>query len=157
MGLFSDANEHSFTGRPDRLTDFLGQHVLEVVGLAAGVGSHSGQSYYSADLRIIDSDNPDVVAGQTVRWTAVKHGKFPQYFFNDVRSLLAAITNTAPESISEEVMEFSVGQAADQEEGAQPLKGTQIRAAISRKVKNGKQVLNKDGEPLNGAQFISAS
>ena len=109
-----------------------GNYVVEISAVKSGTKNQTAQPYFVAELDIIESDNPDFAPGDTVTWMTMVH-QYRRYFLEQVKGFVATTMDAHPEEVTEEVMEYVVGED-------QPLVGKKlsVRAFLGTNQKTGK-------------------
>lgn len=132
--IFNGANEAELTGkRPPRLGDYRGTHLLKVDMLKEGIGQGKKRDpFAAADFEVAKSTNPQLAKGDKVGWAATKNAAWPEYFFSDVKRLLAGIgvAGGDPEKVTEKAMIKAFG-------AEQPAKGRFVLVKVTSRVKDG--------------------
>ncbi len=122
----------------------VGTYVLKVLqcrdgNLPEAIG---GDFYFASDFEIVESSNDECPAGTEAGWMTVL-GKFPQYFKQDVKAYLIAVTGAGESDITEE----SPAEATAEDN---PLQGRLVIA----QVENGSKVDPKTGNPYTKVRFM---
>lgn len=133
-----------------RVRQFPGAHLLKVEQLKSGIGQgkNRGKAFFGGDFEVVKTTNPDAKGQTGVRWTTMKNEQWPEYFFTDIKLVLAAIgfKGGDPAKITEEIM----AAAGPENAGApQPAKGKYVGCKVYRKIKD-------DGKPVMECEFFKA-
>ena len=96
-----------------------GNYVGVIQAVKQGRTNQEDKPYFVAEFKLVESDNPNLRVGSLVAWMTMLN-KYKRYFLEEVKGFVAAATDSAPEDVTEEVVEFVTGED-------QPLVGNFMR------------------------------
>ncbi len=130
--IFSGADEARLMGKKTpRIGDFNGVHVVKVKEINSGVSAEKKKQFYSVACAVVKTNNTDAQALEG-RITFVKNGSYPEYFFSEIKYVLAALTGRKPEEIKQAAIEKSSSPE-------QKARGRTFGVRVTPKYKNGKR------------------
>lgn len=122
---FSGIRDASPSNRNRRLEP--GQYLLKVEALRYFVSTKTHKPVFVADFEVVDSSHADFAPGDIVSYPVVQ-GKFANYFFADIKQVIAAVSNLKDEEVDEETADSAVSEE-------QPLKGETVRCFVTPNAK----------------------
>ena len=124
MGMFAGIDEVEVHQKARYIEP--GNYLVEVQAVKQGRTNQGDKPYFLAELKILESDNPDFSEGAAVTWITMLH-KYKKYFLQDTKGFVSIATGSEPEEVTEDVIEFVTGDE-------QPLVGVNLRARAWTKV-----------------------
>jgi len=136
MGMFAGISE--VTVRQQNRYVEPGNYTVEIEAVKSGRTKQAEKPYFVVELGVVESDNPEFNAGDTMCWMTMVR-EYKKYFLEDVKGFISTTMDCAPEEVTEEVVEFVTGDE-------QPLVGKRLslRAYEGNNAKSGKTYTESD-------------
>jgi len=131
MGMFAGIEEVEVKRRSRYIEP--GNYRVLIEGVKTGRAITSEKPYFVADLKVIESDNPEFAVGSTVTYMTMVH-TYKRYFLEEVKDFVSVATKSTPEEVTEMVVEYVAGEE-------QPLVGVEmlVNAWSETSKKSGKE------------------
>lgn len=107
MGIFSSIGKTQGTRqRGSFLTP--GTYIVEVTACRHVCSQKDGSEYFTAELDVVESNNPNHPVGSPATWMCKLNGKFPQSALADVKSFVVAAVGCVDSEVDEGMIEDHV-------------------------------------------------
>jgi hypothetical protein len=107
MGMFAGIEEVTVKQRSRYVEP--GEYIAKISAVKKGRTKQEEKSYFVVELEVEESTNPDFAAGDQVTWMTMVN-KYKHYFLEEVKGFVATATDSRPDEVTEEVVEFVTGE-----------------------------------------------
>ena len=141
MGMFAGIDEVKVNKRTRYVAP--GNYRGKIEEIKYGRTKQEEKPYFVVEISVTESDNDDFPVGSTMTWMTMVH-KFKHYFLEEVKGFVSAVTKSAPNDVTEDVVEYVAGED-------QPLAGTPIGLSAWAEVNS------KTDKTYTRTEFISVN